>query len=840
MDQEVSGGQARLRLQFAAVGLALAAILGLAGLFIWQVQGSSDARRRLAARADEQASAASDVLDLLQDAENGQRGFLLTMSEDYLAPFLAARARRDALLRRLVEVTSEVPASRDEAALLRELTLRKFGELERSIALARTSGRDAAIAVMRTDEGKFVMDAARDHVTWIGAAATRERDQTVLQLRQREREAAISALIVTAIGLSLLGGTVAALLLGRARILRIGAELDLERGRLTGAIANLPDGVAVFDARNRLLLWNQRFFETTGLPAELGALGVSWRGFSEHAAAWPGAPLAAERPGSAATSLEAPLDDRTLELWRCPMPDGGQMLVVGDITRRTRAEEIARQASKMEALGQLTGGVAHDFNNLLQVVSANLELIGLRLSAEDPGRARLTAAMAAIERASRLTRHLLAFARRQPLAPEVLDPARLLRAMDDMLRRTLGQGIELEFVMGSGVWAVRADPAQLENAVLNLAINARDAMRDGGKLTIEAANASLDMEYAQANAEVSPGQYVVIAIIDTGCGMTREQMSRAMEPFYTTKAEGYGTGLGLPMVFGFAKQSSGHFRLDSEPGHGTTARLYLPRSTASPPAEPVRADSAMAATANGELVLVVEDDPNVRAAGQLALQGLGYRTVACENTATALAKLRGGLRPDLLFSDVVMPGQPSAREMAAEAKRLVPGLAVLFTSGNTENSIVQNGQLDPGVMLVSKPWRTVDLARQLRMALDRAARAPSEQPAMRILLVEDDVLVRMSTADLLADLGHVVLEAGNGAEARRLFADAPDLVITDLGLPDVDGLELAAEFRAGSPRVPIIIASGKAAETDPSYLWLRKPYDAAALQRALSRALRPG
>ena len=689
-----------------------------------------------------------------------------------------------------------------------------------------------------SEDAKRTMDAARDLVGGMVAAAGRERDRRIDAIRERERVAAWSALGVTTLGLLLLAVTLSNLLVRRGRTARIRAALEIEHGRLAGTVANLRDGIAVFDRAGALVVWNGRFFDITGLPATLGRVGAQWTGFVAEASGWSGAPL-----GSAGSfgSHEVHLTNRVVELWQSSMPDGGHALLAVDITRRTRAEAAAREANRMEALGQLTGGVAHDFNNLLQVVSANLELIGLRVTADPVLSGRTEAAMSAVERASRLTRHLLAFARRQPLAPEVLDPAALLGGMDDMLHRTLGQAVQLTVTVAPDIWAVRADPAQLENAILNLCLNGRDAMPDGGQLTVEAANASLDA--ADPQEEVAAGDYVVIAIADTGTGMGAEQLSRALEPFYSTKPEGRGTGLGLPMVFGFAKQSGGHFRLSSELGQGTAARLYLPRSAAAPDAAQPDVRSDKAESGSNELILVVEDDPDVRASAVLALEDLGYRTRACGSAAAALDELHAGLRPDLLFSDVVMPGTPKAREMADEARRLVPSMAVVFTSGYTDTSVVHDGQIDPDVILVGKPWRTVDLARALRAALDRAAGPPPPpQPApaaTRILLVEDDMLVRMTTAELLGDLGHDVIQAGTAAEARRLFGESPDVVVTDIGLPDEDGLVLAAEFRARAPHVPIVLASGRAPGSENGFIWLQKPYDSGALKRAIARAVEP-
>jgi CheY-like chemotaxis protein len=421
------------------------------------------------------------------------------------------------------------------------------------------------------------------------------------------------------------------------------------------------------------------------------------------------------------------------------------------------------------------------------------------------------------------------------LAPEPINVGQLLAGLEDMLRRTLGSTIAVEQVISGGLWTLRADGQQLENAILNLAINARDAMADSppdrARLTIEARNAVLDDSYCAANQEVRPGQYVMIAVSDSGCGMTAEQISRAIEPFYTTKPEGQGTGLGLSMVYGFAKQSGGHLKLYSEPGHGTTARLYIPRTIA--PAAAPDAQRPPPAPGQGEMVLLVEDDPAVRAAAALALRGLGYRVEEAENADAAMALLQQGLRPDLIFTDVVMPGTLSARTMAAQAAALIPGLAVVFASGYTENSIVHNGQLDAGVHLISKPWRIEDLASRLRFALDLAQRTRLAE-APRVLLVEDDTVIRAITAEMLSELGYQIVEAAD-AEAALGLLDGVDLMITDIGLGATDGLTLAASVRARMPHLPVIVASGQAAQDvrAEGLLWLSKPYDSAALQAVL-------
>ncbi len=816
------------------IALVLAAALILTGRAEQAIQTSA----ALIAQAREQRIAVLEVLSALKDAETGQRGFLLTQRESYLAPYVGGQARVDAALGRLAASSEGSDGLPEQVAQLRDIAGQKLAELRRTVDLDRAAGPAAAMQLVLSDEGRATMDQARALVARIVTATDALRARQLDLFYARQREASRGVTLAAILGAVLLGGAVLVLLVNRDRTLRSREALRLQTARLGGAVEHMRDGVAVFDGDGVLLLANEHLLANAGWPPELLREGARFADFAAAAAHWPGAPLSVPRPAAGFSNTTVRVDERMLEVWRSPMPDGGQMLTVADISRREATEAVARQAQKMESLGQLTGGVAHDFNNLLQVMSANLELIGARIGDDPWLQARLSAALSGVERAARLTRHLLAFARRQPLAPESVDTRALLGGMEELLRRTLGEQIQVEMVLSGGLWPVRADPQQLENALLNLALNARDAMAGGGKLTIEAANAALDDDYAAAHADVTPGQYVVLAVTDTGIGMTEEQLGRAIEPFYTTKTNGRGTGLGLSMVYGFAKQSGGHFKLYSEPGHGTTARLYVPRSRAVPRATvmPPEADPA-----EGELVLVVEDDTTVRAASVQAVRGLGYRVIEANGAGAALALMEGGAKPDLLFTDVVMPGLPSARAMAERARALLPRLAVVFTSGYTHNAIVHNGKLDDGVILVSKPWRTAELARKLRQALAIATEQPAATPrGMRVLLVEDEMLVRMTTADMLADLGHEVFEASSGAQALERLELGVDLVLSDIGLPDMDGLALIAELRRRQPGLRVVVCSGREVAPSEEYGVLDKPYDQASLRAALERAAGQG
>ena len=394
--------------------------------------------------------------------------------------------------------------------------------------------------------------------------------------------------------------------------------------------------------------------------------------------------------------------------------------VVEEVARRTEAEDALRQSQKMETIGQLTGGIAHDFNNLLQIIAGNLDILRRGMTEDSPRLQRsVENAAKGAERAAVLTQRLLAFSRRQPLAPKVMDPNKLLAGMSDMLHRTLGENYAVETVAGSGLWRVEADPNQLESALLNLSINARDAMQSGGKLTIETTNADIDRGYAKRHSGVAPGQYVLICVSDTGIGMDAETVDRAFEPFFTTKEVGKGTGLGLSMVYGFVKQSGGHLKIYSEPGEGTTIKIYLPRHHGAlvVPDEVERSEAPRGK--EGETILVCEDDEDVRAFSVEVLCELGYRVIKAADGEAALKLLASeDGRVDLLFTDIVLPGGMTGAVVAERARAAQPGLKVLFTTGYARNAIVHQGRLDPGVELLSKPFAYVDLAARVRDLLD--------------------------------------------------------------------------------------------------------------------------
>ena len=410
-------------------------------------------------------------------------------------------------------------------------------------------------------------------------------------------------------------------------------------------------------------------------------------------------------------ALEALVAQRTADL-------------VAEIQLRNETEATLRQTQKMETIGQLAGGIAHDFNNMLTIVLGNLDTLQRRLRNIENAVALtrpLEGALQGARNAAKLTHRLLAFSRQQPLEPQPITLNTLVSGLSDMLTRSVGEGVRIETVSGAGLWQVLADPNQLENCLVNLAVNARDAMSGNGKLTIESSNALLDEKYAARFGDLKPGQYVMLSVTDSGVGITADKLEKVFEPFFTTKETGKGTGLGLAMVHGFVKQSGGHIRIYSEVGLGTSVRIYLPRYSG--PAIPVSPGGMMIEMASaapaiaGETILAVEDDPEVRNFAVGALEDLGYQVIAAASGDEAIAILSGNSRVDVLFTDVVLGGSMDGRQLAIKAQALRPQLPVLFTTGYTRNAIVHNGRLDQGVQLLNKPYTQRELAEKIRAVI---------------------------------------------------------------------------------------------------------------------------
>jgi signal transduction histidine kinase len=564
------------------------------------------------------------VLSLVQSAETGQRGYLLTDRDNYLGPYRMAVDQLPANLGHLAELISDNPKQVNSTVELRQLVQQKLDELRSTIDQDNAGNHAAALAIVNNDSGYRLMMEIRQKIL-----AMQDEENTLLASRQAVAE-------------------------HTALLLQIGVALAFLLIALLGVL------IARFTRQS------------------FGA-------------------LAAARDRLAATN------EQLLE----------------QVNRREEAESQLRQSQKMQALGQLTGGIAHDFNNMLGVIIGTHDLIMRRIRKGDFGIERFVeAATNAAERAAVLTQRLLAYARQQPLAPQTIDANKMIASMSDLLRSTLGEQIQIETVTAAGLWQTHADAQQLESAILNIAINARDAMLDGGKLTIETANAYLDEAYARQNPEVEPGQFVLVAVTDTGTGMSPETAARVFDPFFTTKPTGKGTGLGMSQVYGFVKQSRGHIKIYSEPGAGTTVKIYLPRQIAvSPEVRPVVTEPGRTGD-RSEMILVVEDDPMMRRLTSETLHELGYTVFDSENAANALAILDRETGIKLLFTDVVMP-DTNGKKLADEALRRRPGLKVLFTTGYTANAVVHGGVLDAGVNFISKPFTLDQLAAKVRAVLDQ-------------------------------------------------------------------------------------------------------------------------
>ena len=522
--------------------------------------------------------------------------------------------------------------------------------------------------------------------------------------------------------------------LARARTALAAAE-EVARTRTEqwkSIIASMPDGLSVIDQDLRLMEWNAHMPVFAGVPAEILRVGLDQMDILRaQALAGEFGPVDIEpevrrrlermRTGIATGTVERRRPNgMVLELRRNRLAGGGFVTLYTDITARRRAEDQLRQAQKMEAIGQLTGGVAHDFNNLLAVIIGNIELAQAAMQASNfvGAQQKMEDARGGAQRAATLTRRLVAFARRQTLDPRPTDVNRVVSGMSVLLQHSIGD-VSLETVLAGDLWQTIIDPHQLESALLNLAINARDAMPDGGKLTVETANASLDETYAAAHEDVSPGQYVLVAVTDIGTGMSEEAVRRAFEPFFTTKEAGKGSGLGLSQVFGFIKQSNGHVKIYSEPGAGTTVKLYLPRCITGPAiaAETEAAPSATPHAGAGETVLVVEDDADVLAFARQALESLGYHVIAAQDPHAALAALAERPAIALLFTDIQLP-ELNGPELVAQARQRRPDLPVLYTTSFPSNAVVRRGVATGGARTIHKPFTLAELGAAVRVAMD--------------------------------------------------------------------------------------------------------------------------
>jgi signal transduction histidine kinase/ActR/RegA family two-component response regulator len=611
---------------------------------------------------------------------------------------------------------------------------------------------------VRSGEGRVVMDSIRDTIQRMVAD-----EESQLAVRSADsRRTDLFLLAIMLIGIVLIGllAGMSIWLVGRSAQEREAAlrELETVNAGLEAGVAertdhlrqaveevrrsadimhktltSMADAVLVADETGTVVISNPAAHRLFGARADIGSEewqrtyrryhpdGVTPLPFGET-------PISRAVRGEAIDGLEIALRrEGTTQLFHLiangrPILDStgapkGAVLIYRDVTETRETERQLRQAQKMEAIGQLTGGIAHDFNNILTVIMGTIGILTDALSDKPQLKAIAEMIDEATVRGADLTQHLLAFARRQPLQPRPTDVNALVSNAGRLLRPTLGEQVDILTSLEPETWAALVDPTQLTTAVINLAVNARDAMPTGGKLTLETDNVVLDESYVKSHADLNPGEYVMIAVSDSGSGIPAHMRERVFEPFFTTKALGQGTGLGLSMVYGFVKQSNGHIKIYSEEGHGTTIKIYLPRACVVSDA-PVVVSADMQAMGGAESILVVEDDTLVRDYVTAQLKSLGYATHAVASADDALMLVDGGFQFDLLLTDVILAGEMTGKQLADQIARRRPRLKVLFTSGYTQNAIIHHGRLDPGVLLLAKPYRKSELARMVRVAIE--------------------------------------------------------------------------------------------------------------------------
>src|SRR6201996_1240160 len=690
----------------------------------------------------------SDMRLLLRQAESAARGYALSNDPNFVTEFQAARDRVPAELNELIEASRDNP---DQTQLLegsRPLIERRLAVSTERFRLLDAGDKAGVAALNERKEGRTAMRLISGNLDRLTA-----EEERLLAIRSADSQRTRLVLL----GVDLAGGVLILLLAGllirghRRSSQELKASLNASRAEnetLEAAVAertetllaaheelrhsasvlqstfnSMAEAVLVIDAKGTVLLSNAAAVRM--LRFEPGMAVQDLRKMSSQVLAADGVTPMASDALPAARALRGEQFDgleivarplRTsnpvhLVVSGAPLRDGsgainGAALVYHDITAARETERQLQQSQKLDAIGKLTGGVAHDFNNILTVITGTTETLVAGLAGRPEYQSVAKLIDDAAERCAELIRHLLAFARKQPLQPRNVEINGAVLDIVALLRPTLGEQIEIETILAKEAITSHIDPSQLANSVLNMAINARDAMPGGGKLLLETRHVVLDDAYAEANAEVRPGPYVMLAVSDSGTGMPAEIRDKAFDPFFTTKEAGKGSGLGLSMVYGFVKQSGGHIKIYSEQNHGTTIRLYLPPAQGSVETVPA---AATPVAGGHETILVVEDDALVRGFVISQLHGLGYRTIAAADSRAALAEIERGAAFDLLFTDVIMPGGMTGRQLADLAIQRRPAIKVLYTSGYTDNSIVHHGRLVEGVFLLTKPYRKSQL-----------------------------------------------------------------------------------------------------------------------------------
>jgi PAS domain S-box-containing protein len=728
------------RALWLGLGLIVAATGMLVALEIYRTYERTPSPRQsadLVVRTFEVITGAQRLFQEVQAAQRAVRAYVNVRKPEELAAYRARSQAALALLGRLKQLTADNPEQQRRMPNIQLQIDAWFAELDRIVRIGDTRGAQAAQEILQSNAP---LDAMRAIGGLIDAAVNSEKELLTQRLNamaeEQERRAA-QALLGAGLAFIILAAGVLLVPLAFYRVRgaeRARQESD-QRFRL---FVNGVRDYAIYplDSQGHVTDWNAGAERVKGYPAQ-EIVGQHFGRFYSEEDRLAGRPEQALQAAARDGSFEEEgwrlrkdgtrfLADTVLNAIRDP---GGRLVGYMKITRdigELRHQQLAlAQYSKMEALGQLTGGLAHDFNNLLHVIKNGAELVERHLRDVQPQvRTYLDMVKRNADRAASLTQRLLAFARRQPLDPKPINPNTLIADVTALLKQALGESVAIETVVGGGLWTISADSNQLETAILNLALNARDAMPAGGKLTIEISNTFLDESYCAAHEEVKPGQYVMIAVSDNGAGMTGEVLAKAFDPFFTTKEPGRGTGLGLSQVYGFTKQSGGHVKIYSEAGSGTTVRLYLPRvpGTIESPVQHRTTEPAPGRMGRETLVLV-EDDDDVRDFTAEVLRELGYRVLAAGDAESALGLLQGEPKVELLFTDIGLPGGVNGRQLAHEAVKRWPRLKVLFTTGYARNAIIHQGRLDEGVELITKPFTQSRLARKIRQVLD--AREPA-------------------------------------------------------------------------------------------------------------------
>lgn len=712
------------------IALLFALVFFLMAVAAW-ISDESDEAARWVAHTHEHHRKLQQVLSVLQDAETGQRGYLLTQDESYLEPYNSARLQVTGALSQLQSVTSDNLFQQENIEKLKSLVTGKLNELGETIELQRQGQGQQALVIVKSDKGKVIMDRIRSVIKSMELAETALLEERQRYFVQTKRV----SLLAEIAGFILIGGVALTVLIQTRRSLRSRqlAESQLvdsdERTRLILDAAG--QGIYGLDLNGYTTFVNRKVCDLLGYTAE-ELVNHQMHTLVQHSysdgSTYPAEESAILTALDAGTVLEVanevlyrkdgtsfPVDYVSTPIYRMGEKVGA-VVVFSDTTERKRLEEQLRRSQKLEAVGQLSGGIAHDFNNLLGVIMGNADMLAVTLETGNDPLKFVNGIVEAGEKAASLTQRLLAFSRQQPLAEAPTDLPVILRSMEDMLTRTLGATVDLSIDCLGDSAPVMVDANQFENAILNLALNARDAMPSGGSLSIQTKLKVLDETYTQSYEDLKPGEYVEVVFSDTGSGMNPDTIARAFEPFYTTKGIGEGSGLGLSMVYGFVKQSDGHIAISSEPGRGTTVRFYLPRSHEAAETSSKIEVVSQQPRAKGR-ILVVEDEPRLLDTSAGILVNAGYEVIEAGDGATALHHLEDAQRFDLLFTDLILPGGMTGQDIAQRAKELHADIKVIYTTGFADATRVNAGRLDPGVSILHKPFRRAELLERVTLIL---------------------------------------------------------------------------------------------------------------------------